>query len=168
MRRRAFVGRSIRPDKTHGFSAPSVNAAPRTLSQIAAEKVSFAMIIIVALWVTVLFDPHWYLAAKGPDVILKLPTVLFGGLLLALAFGLPNNPGWRRRWQWYAPYLLLIASGVVTLPWAFNNGAARDALQALTLSWVIVVATVAIIDNVPRAEKLAILYGVQFAWWALW
>lgn len=127
-----------------------------------------ALLLLSALWFLLLFDPHWYLAAKGLSPVLKIPVLLFGGLLLAIAIGVPTNPERARRWQWYAPYSLYILVGVITLPFALNKGYAWETTQQLLLWWALIVGTAGLIDGVRRAEMLVTLYGLQFLWWAAW
>jgi O-antigen ligase len=122
----------------------------------------------MVLWVTLVFDPHWWLAAHGPAIILKLPVLLLVGLLVVLMFGVPNNPVWKKQWQWYAPFLMYILAGAITLPVVINAGYAREALQGQLLWWAFIVGTVALVDTVKRAETLLVLYAFQFLWWGAW
>lgn len=132
------------------------------------KPMGLGLFLLAALWITLLFDPHWYLAAKGISVALELPVLLFGSLLIAIGLGVPTNEAWSRRWQWYAPFLMYIGVGVITVPFAQNIGYARDATQGLLLWWALIVGTAVMVDSVRRAEMLIVLYGVQFLWWALW
>lgn len=124
--------------------------------------------LLAGLWILILFDPQWLLAAYGLSPALKLPVLLFALLLLTLILGVPVTRAWSKRWIWFAPFLAYIACGAVTLPWAGNNGYARQALQLLLLYWTLIVATVALTDSVKRIEQLLYLYGFQFLWWGLW
>lgn len=126
------------------------------------------LILLTALWLALLFDPHWYLASKGPMAVLKLPVLLFVGLMVAMALGVPTSREWNRRWQWYAPFGLYILVGVVTLPFALNKGMAWDATQMLLLWWLLITGTAMMVDSARRAELLMTLYGLQFLWWAMW
>lgn len=127
-----------------------------------------ALTLLLALWVVLLFDPQWWLAAHGLSPALKIPVALFAALLASLAFGIPGVPSWKRRWQWYAPFLVFILVGVATLPFSMNNGYARQALLQSLLYWALIVGTVPLIDSSRRAEFLLRMYGLQFLWWAFW
>ena len=142
--------------------------APLPSGPITERPAGIGLKLLFTLWVFILFDPQWFVAYVGPNVFLKLPTLLFAGLLLTLIVGVPAIPAWSRRWTWYPPFMLYILAGVVTLPWAMNNGMAREALQVSILFWAVVVGTSAIVDSARRAEILLRLYGLQFVWWGAW
>lgn len=124
--------------------------------------------LLTTLWVFILFDPHWLLNSFGLGIARRIPTLLFGALLLVLVFVVPATPSWSRRWQWQVPYLAYMAVGVVTVPFALNNGLARETLQVLFLLWGVIVATSTLYDSARRAEQLLLLYAVSFLWWGLW
>ncbi|HEY0809503.1 MAG TPA: O-antigen ligase family protein [Longimicrobiales bacterium] len=140
----------------------------QALVRVRQEPRSGGLFVLFALWVTFLFDPHWYLAAKGPDIVLKLPVILFLALWAFLSFGMLTNESWQRRWQWFPPFLMLLIIGGIGVPMAMNIGYAKNTWQGYVLWWTLIVGTLAIIDSPRRAEFLLYLYGLQFLWWAGW
>jgi len=124
--------------------------------------------VLIALWTLVLFEFQWLAASFGALPFLRLPTLLFLVLIVTLAIQVPSNSTWRRRWQWYTPYLAFIATGIVALPFAVNRGFVVDSLTLFFLYWTLIVGTVAIVDTPRRVELLASLYGLSFIWFALW
>lgn len=123
---------------------------------------------LVTLWCLVLFDVQWLFASYGLQPVLKLPTLLFFLLIGTLMLQVPGQPVWRSKWQWHGPFLLFVASAAVTLPWALNNGYARQSIQLYMLYWTLIVATLVMVDSVRRAERLFLLYGISFLWWGVW
>lgn len=163
------------PSSIGGAGQAGVRPAPTKRPTAAAVARMFgeqprgpALTLLLALWVVLLFDPQWYLAAYGISPALKIPVLLFAALLASLAFGIPSVPAWRRRWTWYAPYLMYILIGVVMVPFCLNNGYARQALLQSWLYWALIVGTIPLIDSARRAEWLLVVYGLQFFWWSLW
>jgi O-antigen ligase len=151
---------------------PTPSELTARLSQVTAqvrkEPMGPALFVVTALWLALLFDPHWYLAAKGPDIILKLPVVLFVALIAALGLGMLTGAKWRHRWQWGMPFLALVLVAAIAAPFAINVGYARDTTQGYLLWWALIVGTAAIVDSPRRAEFFVYLYGIQFLWWAMW
>ncbi|HEY0674204.1 MAG TPA: O-antigen ligase family protein [Longimicrobiales bacterium] len=135
---------------------------------MAEEPRGLALTLLFIQWVTVVYEPHWYAAAKGPDVVLKLPLILFASIVVILAIGVPITESWQRRWQWYAPLLAYIAVCAVMVPFAPNIGYARMSLQTIVLWWGMIAATGAIVDSPRRAEFLLKMYAFAFLWWAVW
>jgi putative inorganic carbon (hco3(-)) transporter len=146
--------------------------APSSIASAARKFVEeprgLGMTVVFALWFMMLFEPHWYVAAKGPAVALKVVPLMFGSMLLVVCAGVPMTDAWQRRWQWFPPLLLYIAVATITVPFAGNIGYARIALQGTLLWWVLIVGTSSVIDSGRRAEILVTMYGLQFLWWAAW
>lgn len=128
----------------------------------------FALAVLMSLWVVLITDVNWILAVHGPDILFRLQVFLMWGLLLILVLGVPNNPEWRKRWQWYTPFLLYVFPAVVTLSSVANPELAREGVQTLMLWWAVIVGTTALLDNVRRVETLLVMYALQFIWWGMW
>ncbi len=168
MRRSVVSARALQP-AIRSQSSPSVTASLSAAAVRARrEPLNVGLFVLLALWVTFLFDPHWYLAAIGPNVVLKLPVLLFRGLLGSLAFGMLTIESWQRRAEWSLPFLAFVIVGAIGVPMAINIGYARETFQGYFLWWTMIVATATMIDGPRRAEFLIYLYGVQFLWWGIW
>jgi O-antigen ligase len=125
--------------------------------------------LVMALWITMVFDPHWLVMARtGAGIVLKLPVLLNAALLLFLLFGLIENVKVRERWQWNLPFLAYVFAGAMTLPTTINAGRVRDVLIGLLTWWVLMVGTIAFMRTVKRAETLLLIYAFQFLWWGVW
>ena len=127
-----------------------------------------ALIALFLLWTLVLYDPHWYLAAHGLTVALRAQVILYlvlAGLLLVNLF---QDRASRQRWQWQLPILSFALVGALTTPFAVNNGVAREWIQEVLLFWLLIVATVALVDSPRRAERIFAMYGFSFIWWGAW
>jgi O-antigen ligase len=133
------------------------------------EPASMGLYLLVALWGTVLFDPHWLAFSKGvPFVVLKLPVFIFLLLGASLGFGLLTHQPWQRRWQWYWPFLSFLIVGAIGVPMAMNVGYARETLQGYVIWYALILGTVTIVDSARRVELLLSLYGLHFLWWGFW
>lgn len=131
-------------------------------------KLGFAGLLLIALWVAVIYEPQWLLASLGGRVLLRSPTILFGLLIIILGIQVPTNATWSKRWEWHPWLLLFIAPAVLTLPFAYNNGYARQSITLFLLFWALTVGTIVVIDTARRAEALLLMYGLAFLWFALW
>ena len=133
------------------------------------ERATLGVKLALLIWVLMLFDPHWLVARNGgPSVVLKLPVMVYLGLIGLLLFEIPGRPVLRQRWHWFAPILLYVLVGVVTTPFAVNNGFAREVLQEMLLVWVMMTTTVALVNGARRTEQLFLMYGLAFLWFGLW
>lgn len=146
-----------------GNRAPRRPARPRT-----GEPLSAALVLLGALWVMTILAPQWWLASHGLSPLLKLPLILYGVMMVVLVVGVPTQPAWMRNWQWHAPFLLFIVLGALAIPFTVNNGVARESLTQMFLYWLLIVATVALVPSVRRAEQLLLLFALQFVWWGFW
>jgi O-antigen ligase len=154
-----------------GFNAPrSAPQAPDTYAPSIAvkENLSIGVALTFLVWVLVLFDPHWYIAAKGPDSVVKIHILSLGMLLLTMMAGTFTDPQLQRRFDWYRPLVLYMIAGIISFPFSVDNGAVRDALQSIFMWWIMIAGTILFMNNVKRAETLAVMYGLQFLWWAAW
>ncbi len=165
----------MRQQRARAISAPALplrqtlrERAGSVAAAVAQEPRGIALTILFVQWVTVVWEPHWYAAAKGPDVVLKLPMLLFASIVLIIALGVPTTETWQRRWQWYTPLLAYIAICAIMVPFAPNIGYARMSLQTIVLWWAFIAATGAVVDSAPRAEWLVKMYAFAFLWWAVW
>lgn len=122
----------------------------------------------MVLWFFVLIEPQWLLAEYGINVALKMPVLLFVGTGAMLALGVPTVGEWMRRWTWYAPYAFFVAVALVGVPLALNPGHAWEVTRFYVLMWVLIVATVTLVDTPRRAELFIIAYGLHFILWGLW
>ena len=127
-----------------------------------------AVALLTTLWVFVLFDPQWLLSSYGIPVLLRVPTALFVFVTLAIALEVPSKASLKARWNWHLPFLVFMGAGVATLPWALNNGFARQSIMLWALYWTLMVGTAAFVHSVQRAEKLLLLYAMSFVWYGVW
>jgi O-antigen ligase len=149
-------------------AALAQSAPVQSARKFVEENRGAGMTVIFVVWFMLLFEPHWYAAAKSSLVVLKVVPVMFLCLVMTVVGGVPNSEKWQQRWQWHAPLLMYIMVSAIMVPFAGNTGYARIALQGVFLWWVLIVGTGAIIDSARRAEIIVVMYGLQFAWWAAW
>ena len=131
------------------------------------ERLGLTLALLAALWIATLFEPQWFLAGRGISALLKAPVLLFLLMMGLLAIRVPAVAALQRRWTWYEPLLTLLLISLVTVPFAPNPLMAREATQNLFLMWVLVVATVVLIDSARRAELLIRGYAYQFLIWGV-
>jgi O-antigen ligase len=156
------------PDPPAVDDGQSARASTRVGHDSARQKLGFAGLLLIALWVAVIYEPQWLLASVGGRVLLRSPTVLFAILIIILGIQAPTNSTWSKRWQWHPWLLLFIAPAVLTLPFAYNNGFARQSITLFLLFWTLTVGTIVVVDTARRAEALLLMYGLAFLWYALW
>jgi O-antigen ligase len=138
------------------------------MSTVRERRLGLPEYVLLALWIVLVSDFPWLFAAYGLTPVLKLLPLLLVSVMLILVFQLPVRLAWQKKFQWYAPFLLFIVSTAVTVPWALNQGYARDAAQMYLLFWVFMIATLVMVDSPRRAELLVCLFGASFIWWAIW
>jgi len=110
------------------------------------------------MWFICVTDPQWWLASYGPQVVLKLPTLMFAVLLVVTVIKGPH--------ELLTPFLTFFVYMVVTLPLSYDRRATFDVTKVIFAYYVLGLATVTLIrqarDAVPFV-MLAMLY--QFVWW---
>ena len=136
--------------------APRAAAAP---SSEPSAKLRGPLLFLYGLWVIILCDPQWLIAAHSSELVLKVPTVLFGlFLLMTLAKG-PRD--------WYPPLLAFFAYTAIMLPLAYNPNYALTPTKQMFLYWVLTVGTLTYIRTPRQAIPFIALYFLyQNLWWA--
>jgi O-antigen ligase len=118
-------------------------------------------VLLYSLWIVVLLDPQWWVAAHGPAAVLRLPTLLFPVVVLAAALA-------ARRFHWYPVLACYVLNAIVTIPFAPNPIYAFEMARKLTLFYALLVATVSLVRTFHQALPILLLmFLYQFAWWGL-
>ena len=120
----------------------------------------FSLAPVFILWVLLLFNPQWFLVAKGiPSLVLKLPVAIFGILILVLLFHAPRVK------HWYAPLMVYTAFLVVYYPFAYNPFRALPSAKQAILAYVLTLATLTLVQR-PKHVKNVLLIVLLFRY--LW
>jgi O-antigen ligase len=132
------------------------HARPRRQYSTASSRAGY--FTVATLWVLLLLEPQSWLAAHGLEVLLKLPTVVFGILTVQLLVsGL--------RGGFYAPLLALVLMTAATTPFTYNIGFAMDPLKKLVLIYLLALGTLRFVTTARQATFLLIL---AMLWQYLW
>jgi O-antigen ligase len=142
--------------------------APATRSRAPRPQVSAAVWLVYLGWVTVLFDPHYFVAAFAGAAFGRLATVVYFLLLLLLLARIPVNVAAGRLWVLFPAYLVWMAVGVLAMPVAPNVGIVVDCLKILLLYWALAVATPDVIQSPKLLLPIVAMFGFRFLWWEMW
>ena len=116
-------------------------AASSALARSTERPAGLALGLLVGLWVVVIYDPPWLLAAHGLTPALKSRLLLNLGVMASLAIGVASVPAWARRWEWNAPLLALILFMSTHMLFAINPGVVWWWVQEWGLMWMLMAAT---------------------------
>ncbi|MBX3173906.1 MAG: O-antigen ligase family protein [Gemmatimonadaceae bacterium] len=119
-------------------------------------------------WFTVLFDPHYFVAAFAGAAFGRLATVVYFMLLILLLARIPLNVAAGRLWVLFPAYLVWLVVGVLALPVAPNIGLVVDCLKILLLYWGLSVATTDVIRTPSVVLPIVAMFGFRFLWWEMW
>jgi len=119
-----------------------------------------SLLLVYLLWALALFEPEWWLASFGAEPLKRLPS-----LLLPLAIGVVLAKADRR--SLYAPMALFVISHMIALPFATNRGYAMSPFKSVLFFYVLLVASAATIDRIPKVLPIVSMYLIQFAWWGI-
>jgi O-antigen ligase len=150
---------SVSPQVPSRPVRPSVPKSGR--AKKVREPLPLGTKFVYFMWIVILFDPQWWLAAHGPHAITRVPTVLFAVMLLLTFFKPPKF--------WFPPLLAFMLYTMLIVPFAFVRGQTWITMKTLIVFYVIAIGTMAFVRNVRQA--VPIVTGVmlyQFIWWIAW
>lgn len=143
-----------------GSVLPAVPSGRTPHSGAPAPKVRprGALLFLYVMWCINVLAPQWYIASKGPQFVLRVPTVLFAVLLLVTLFKGPRNH--------LAPLTAFMLYAALSLPFAYIRGQALIVVKALFAYYVIALATVTIVRRAREAVPIVlIVMAGQYAEW---
>jgi len=110
------------------------------------------------LWFIVLGEPQWWIASLGPQLVLKVPTLLFAVLLLLTASKAPS--------RLFPPLLAFLLFTVLTLPFSYNRGLSLEVAKGVFANYVMAVATLTFVRSAREAVPI-VWWGLlaQYVWW---
>ena len=142
---------------------PLTSAEPRRARKeetTAAPKAGY--FTVATLWVLLLLEPQTWLAAYGPGVLQKIPTVIFGVLTLQLLLSPPT------RGRYYVPLLAVVLITAATTPFTYNIGYAMDPLKKLVLIYLLALGTMRFVTTAKQATFVVVLGMLgQYLWYGL-
>jgi O-antigen ligase len=112
------------------------------------------------LWFVVVADPQWWIASFGPQIVLRIPTLLFATILvLTLARG-PRHL--------FPPLLSFLAFMVLTLPLAYIPSLSLGIAKGVFAYYVLALATLTVVRTAREAVPI-VLWGLlfQYVWWVV-
>ena len=166
MRRRSapFTSKLAASALADSATIPHARAArPRTRRRgsrlVGSSK--FALNLVLALWVMLLLNPHFFLENNGfPSPVLKLHIVVLGMLAIVM---LVNGPSLKHL---YAPLMVYTAFVVLYYPLGYNPAQALKWAKQITIVYGLAVATLALVQH-PRHVKhvMLIVLLFQYLWY---
>jgi len=110
------------------------------------------------MWFLNVIGPQWFIASLGAQFVLRIPTLLFGVLLLvALAKG-PRHL--------YPPLLAFLLYTVLSVPFAYIRGEALGVAKVVFAYYVIALATLTIVRRAQQIVPILLLVmALQFGLW---
>lgn len=138
---------------------PVARPAPKAASTTSDRK-NGALLFLYFMWALNVFGPQWLIASFGPQVVLKIPTLLFGVLLVVTIMRGPR--------RLLMPLLVFLLYTLLALPFAYVRGLALEVTKALIVYYVVALATMTLVKNARQAVPLLLMaLAVQFGVWVL-
>lgn len=118
------------------------------------------LLFLYFMWALNLFGPQWFLASFGPQFVLKVPTLLFGVLLVVTVVRGPR--------RLLTPLLVFLLYTLAVLPFAYVRGLALEVTKALIVYYVVALATLTLVKNARQALPIILAaLAVQFGVWVV-
>ena len=125
-----------------------------------AERTSGMLLFLYLMWGLNVFDPQWWIASLGPQIALKVPTLLFAVLLVVTILRAPR--------RLLAPLLVFLAYTLVSLPFAYVRGQAMDVAKALIVYYTLALATMTLVRTAKQAVPIILMaLAVQYGVWVV-
>ncbi|MGH7678106.1 MAG: O-antigen ligase family protein [Gemmatimonadaceae bacterium] len=137
------------------------------MARRAASEWSLPVLHLYFVWALVIFDFHFFLAAKIAQPMVYLVYLGFPPLILSMLLRAPTILVTAKRWVWDPPMLTLVILGLVTLPLAANKEFARLSFQSLLIYYAITVGTAVYIKTARQAIPIVMMLVLQFAWYGM-
>lgn len=141
----------------------SLTAAPRPAAPAAwaikpPSKPTVAVWFVYLMWFITLCDPQWFIASMTADIVLKMPTPLYGIMLLLVLFKLPRS--------WFPPFLAFILYTVVLIGPSLNRGYAIGVAKILVAFYVLAIGTLALLRSIPLSVPIVAAHMMySYIWW---
>src|SRR5690348_17762845 len=147
---------------TTTIASPPPTAGARRVRQESSAVANSGYFTVAALWILLLLEPQTWLAAYGPGLLQKIPTVVFGILTLQLLLSPPA------RGRFYAPLLAVVLITAATTPFTYNIGYAMDPLKKLVLIYLLAVGTMRFVTTAKQVTFIVVLGMLgQYLWYGL-
>jgi O-antigen ligase len=135
---------------------PDVAAPPA----VRPERTGFALGVLYAMWIIILFDPQWWIASYGPSFVLKLPTLMFAVLL---ALTLMKGPR-----RFFPPLLAFLVYMIATLPFAYVFGRSFAVTKLVFGYYVMALATLTMVKDPRAAARIALwTLMISYTFWVV-
>jgi O-antigen ligase len=140
------------------FAAPN----GRPLAQRVKVKFTGMQQLIMVLWLTLLFDPQWFIASFAGKWALRVPLVLLGFLVIGMLLEPVQG-------EWLPLILAWISIAAINLPFAYDRGASMPEFRSLIFYYIVGLALLRYFKT-PRlaAASIFLLFVGQYLWWGLW
>lgn len=127
-----------------------------------------AVRIVQVLWALILFDLHFFLGELVAPPLGRVLSFATIAILIVLALDLPRILASERVSALFAPFLMLVLAGFLSLPVAENQLVARNAVQYLVVYYILALVSVIYIKTPTQALPILAMFACRFLWWALW
>lgn len=145
------------------LAAPRPAARRPSGSAVASksERTDKALLFVYVMWFIILGDPQWFIASLGPQLVLKIPTLMFGVLLLWTLMKSPR--------RLLPPLLAFVVYTVLSVPFAYVRGEAVQTAKTVIGFYVITLATLTFVRTTRQAVPILLwaLVGQYLMWAAL-
>jgi len=159
----------LRPSARYAAAVPAIVTAvapptarhARVSNQDTTALTKVGFVTVAILWVLILLEPQTWLAEHGPDVLHKIPTILFGILTLELLVSPP-------RARFYLPLLAVVLITALTAPFAYNIGYAIEPLKKLVIIYLLALGTLRFVRTAKQVTFVVVLGMLgQYLWYGL-
>lgn len=150
-------------------AAPPVRPAPGPIRVAnppvpVRRRLPWQLKLVYTLWFVEIYAPQFWVASFGPRVVLKVSTLLYGLLLLAIIMNLGRMGSIKFLMP---PLALFLLATFIPAPFADNLVFARDILKLLINYYILAVGSVLFVRQPRDAVPILSLLFFQYLWWGV-
>jgi O-antigen ligase len=125
--------------------------AKSPLEQELDPRITFKIAVVLVLWAILLFNPHWFLAARGiPGPVRRIQFLPLGILALLL---LPQVG----RLKFNKPLLAYAVFVVLTGPFAYNAGMALGGGKTMVVQCILMFSTLTLLQSSIHVRTIVLM-----------
>jgi O-antigen ligase len=142
-------------------SAPARAPRGSTWSIFPTDKPTTTVAFVYLMWFVMLCDPQWWVAGVAFPPATKIPTPLYGVILLLVLFHPPKS--------WYPAFMAFILYTVALIPFAYNRGFSLNVAKMLVAFYVLALGSLALLRSIKLAVPIiAGFFMYSYLWWIAW
>jgi len=139
---------------------PSQGAGQAAAAVVRKVRPRGVLLFLYVMWCIDVLGPQWFIASLGPQFVLRIPTLLFGILLLVTLARGPRHL--------YPAFLTFLLYTAFIVPFAYIRTEALGVLKIVFAYYVIALATLTLVRKAREIVPIILLVmAVQYGVWVV-